>query len=515
MKRAQLVPKGYLSRMVQAANESWQRQDFERFFELMERACRLDPANHGLWLDLGTAHGMRYDYPAAERCFEKAIRVAPDRANALAMAGTQCRNFNRYELARSYFERAIVEKRAPADTFVKLAELYERFHFLEEAGKLVERALQMDGNCALALLARARLDRSAGRLEQAEGLIRSLLAKSSADTWSTRIRGWYELGAILDRQGRYDEAMAAWVEAKEMIRPNAGRFVAAQRFVHKRLKEAEADISQEILRRWFDSGPGLPKQRRLVLLCGHPRSGTTLLEQVLDSHPDIISAEETAIFFETYLYLKRDFPIDALLLTVLDGILPAALQRARENYFDCMDRFLGQPATDRLLIDKNPSLTSLVPGVVRVLPETKFLVALRDPRDVCLSCFMQPLPLNQVSAIFLTLEGAVDEYVSLMGLWRAMAPRLPNPYLEVRYEDLVEDLETVSRGVLDFLGVQWDERVLRFNEHARKKLVRSPTHQEVTKPVFKGAVGRWRNYQKYLEPSLEKLAPFARAFGYE
>jgi len=80
---------------------------------------------------------------------------------------------------------------------------------------------------------------------------------------------------------------------------------------------------------------------------------------------------------------------------------------------------------------------------------------------------------------------------------------------------MVEDLESVARRTLDFLGVAWDERVLRFDEHARQKLVRSPTYADVTQPVYKRARGRWRNYRKYLEPHLEKLEPFVKAFGYE
>jgi hypothetical protein len=128
---------------------------------------------------------------------------------------------------------------------------------------------------------------------------------------------------------------------------------------------------------------------------------------------------------------------------------------------------------------------------------------------------MQPLPLNLTSAGYLTIEGTFMEYASLMGVWQAMAPRMPNPHLEIRYEDLVEDLEGVARKVLTFLGIEWDERVLRFDEHARQKLVRSPTYADVTKPVFKGAVGRWRKYQKHLEPWLDKLEPFVKAYGYE
>jgi tetratricopeptide (TPR) repeat protein len=516
MKRRQLIPKGTLARMQQAATEAWNRQDYDESIATLERASRLDPANAALLLDLGRAHGMRYDCSAAERCFEKAARVAPNRSEVLAVAGLHCRGFSRYEMAKHYFERAMAEPNASPDTCVKLAELYERFRFLAEAGGLVERALQLDAQCALARLVQARLARLGGRLEEAEGVGRLLVSRTDPVSWSTRIRGWYELGAILDAQGRPDEAMAAFIEAKNMARTNAANYLASQRRVHAKLKNVEAELSAEQLRRWFDNAPALRPAHRLALLGGHPRSGTTLLEQVLDSHPDMVSAEETTVFFyEVYLPIRRGLTDETSIVASLESASADLLPKLRERYFRSMDTLREDPIGSRLLIDKNPSLTTLVPAMARVFPETKFLVALRDPRDVCLSCFMQPLPLNQVSASFLTLEDTVEEYVSVMGLWRAVAASMPNPRLEVRYEDMVEDLESAARRVLAFLDVPWDERVLRFNEHARKKLVRSPTYADVAKPVFKGAVGRWRRYQKYLEPLLPKLEPFAKAFGYE
>jgi hypothetical protein len=89
------------------------------------------------------------------------------------------------------------------------------------------------------------------------------------------------------------------------------------------------------------------------------------------------------------------------------------------------------------------------------------------------------------------------------------------PWLEVRYEDMVADLEPVARKALNFLGVPWDDQVLAFHETARKKIVRSPTYADVTQPVYQRARGRWRNYQKYLEPYLARLEPLVKAFGYE
>ena len=310
--------------------------------------------------------------------------------------------------------------------------------------------------------------------------------------------------------------MSALLQAKAMIRPNAAQCMTSQRGVHAVLREAEQSISAEVLRRWSQASGFLGPARRLVLLCGHPRSGTTLLEQVLDSHPEIRSAEESSVFFqEVYLPLRRDLQNTPAMLAVLESASPARLKELRDVYFHCLEGFLGEPVGERLVLDKNPSLTALVPAFARVFPEAKFLVALRDPRDVCLSCFMQPLPLNDTSSSFLSLEGTVAEYISLMGLWQAVGPRLQNPHLQVRYEDVVENLESASRRALDFLGVPWDERVLRFDEHAREKLVRSPTYADVAQPVFQGAVGRWRNYQKHLEPHLARLAPFIKAFGYD
>ena len=514
MKRPQLVSKGTIQRIRQAAEQAWNNRDLQQCVELLERACRLDPANPGLLMQLARMHGLRYDYDAAERCFEKAIRVAPGKAEALAHAAQQCRDFYNTSLAERYLERAAAEKDATAEILVKLAEVYERLRRVEEAASLVERALRSNPAYPPALLVRARLAQRAGQFTEAETILRSSFEKAEPEV---RTRAWYELGAVLDRQGRYDEAMSAFLQAKALLRPEAAPHLAQLKKVRNHLAQMREQISAELLRRWFDFGRELQPPRRLALLGGHPRSGTTLLEQVLDSHPDIASAEETNNFTDyAYAPLQRRRPIATPMVQLLDSAPKDLLLAARAGYFRASDLCLAKPLGNRLLIDKNPSQTFVIPAFVRVFPEIKFLVALRDPRDVCLSCFMQPfVPLQQGSSAYLSLETTAEEYVSLMTMWRTLAPLIPNPSLEVRYEDMVEDLEAVARKVLAFLGVAWDERVLGFDEHARQKVVRSPTYADVTQKVFKRARGRWRNYQKYLEPCLPKLEPFVKAFGYE
>jgi len=512
LKRQRLVSDGAFARMMQTAADFWNRCDFQGCAEVMEKASRLDPGNHSVLLDLGAVYGKTHDYAAAERCFDKAIRIASAKVEAITIAGLRCLDFNKHDLAERYLQQVIAQSNASPDILVKVAEIYERRHRLEEAGGYIDRALTQDKSFGPALLARARLYRQNSRLEEAEELLRAM---PSTVTQDIQARSRYELGGILDRQRRYDEAMAAFVEAKNILLPQAAKPTADLKIVRGRLNAMKAGISAGMLERWHDSGRNLQPQYRLALLGGHPRSGTTLLEQVLDAHPDIVSAEETEIFHNAaYMPLTRKFSGDPPILSVLEAAQTDALQQSRRNYFRSMELFLGKPLGERLLIDKNPSLTFLIPAMARIFPEMKFIIALRDPRDVCLSCFMQPLALSQVSAAFLTLQDTVEEYVSLMSLWLTIRPLLKAPYLEVKYEDMVNDLESVAKRTLDFLGLPWNADVLRFDEHARNKLVRSPTYADVAKPVFKTAVARWRNYEKYIEPHLQALRPFVEAFNY-
>jgi tetratricopeptide (TPR) repeat protein len=513
LKRKSLVSQGSLSRMLHDAMESWKRCDFQSAIDTMERISRLDPGNPAIFLDLGGLYGKRYDYANAERCFEQGIRIASKKSEALAVAGQKCCDFRKEDMAEGYLRRAVEQKDASPATLVKLAEVYERSRRLEEAEALVDRALHADAVCGPALLLRARLDRQAKRLDNAEKLLRAFPVNSEP---ALRISAKYELGNILDRKGQYDEAMAIFLEAKALLQPQAERAAAELKVMRNRIGHLIATVSSEQLQQWSDSASSLQPRHRLALLGGHPRSGTTLLEQVVDSHPEVVSVEETEIFYnEAYGPLLPGHPDDTAMYAALTQATPERLQQSRQNYFRAMELSLGKPVGGRLLIDKNPSYTFLIPAFVRIFPETTFLIALRDPRDVVLSCFMQNIPLNQVGAAYLSLASAAEEYVALMGTWQGIKSRLRNPYLEVRYEDMVEDLETVARRTLEFLGVSWDAKVLGFDEHARQKMVRSPTYADVTQPVYKRAVGRWRNYQKYLEPHLGTLEPFVKAFGYE
>jgi tetratricopeptide (TPR) repeat protein len=130
VKRQRLISEGALSRMMQSAADLWKRCDFQQCAEIMERASRLDPANVGILLDLGSVYGKLHNYPAAEDRFEKAIRLTSKKTETLATAGLRCLDFNKHEMAERFLQRTITQKDATPENFIKLAEIYERRHEL-------------------------------------------------------------------------------------------------------------------------------------------------------------------------------------------------------------------------------------------------------------------------------------------------------------------------------------------------------------------------------------------------
>ena len=149
-----------------------------------------------------------------------------------------------------------------------------------------------------------------------------------------------------------------------------------------------------------------------------------------------------------------------------------------------------------------------------LFPQARVLVALRDPRDVCLSCFMQYFLLNDAMVNFLDLGQTARTYRAVMALWLHYRECLTLPYLEYRYEDLIEDFDGVVRQVLDFIGAGWHDDVALYREKALGEAINTPSYRNVTDALYRRSVGRWRAYREQLAPVLDELKPFAARFGY-
>ena len=187
----------------------------------------------------------------------------------------------------------------------------------------------------------------------------------------------------------------------------------------------------------------------------------------------------------------------------------------RRWYRARMARFLPGAPT-RYVVDKMP-LNLVHAGLIRaVFPEARFLLALRHPCDVVLSCFMQSFQLNTWMASFGTLDDAARLYKAALGVWEAYVAAFDPPRVTVRYEDLVDDLPREAARVLEFLDLPWHDAVTGFHEHARTSgVLATPSAAQVTQPIYRTALARWRRYDFAMNPIARTLAPEIRRYGYD
>ncbi len=496
-----------LQHKLNAARQSLLGHDFGRALAQYERLTRQCPREAVIWAEYGNAASGAGQADLADHNWQRALGLAPGNAELVGMIGHQYQGMRRPEKALACFVQAAVADPCAINPRISRAVLCEKSHRLEEARAAVNECLAIDSKDDQARYFAAVLDRRENHLETAESRLRDLIASAPKHPF-VRYACRYELAQILDRQGQCDDAMRLLGEAKEIVRglTDTELLVTDYDAGAESARRFTRGLPNTILRTWAEQYPEGKREPipRLAFLGGHPRSGTTLLEQVLDAHPAVAALDEPTAFLDV---LQPEFHKSKQLSN-------ARLNTLRRLYTQALLREVGPTGTGKLLLDKNPSPTARLPLWLKVFPELCVLVALRDPRDVVLSCYFQNIPLNATNVNFLSLERVAKHYADLMDIWLAVREWEGFAWREVRYEDTVADLAKEGRRVTEFLGLEWHADQARFYEKSRTKQLYSPTYQDVTRPVYSRSVARWRAYEKHLAPILPALEPYCRRFGY-
>jgi hypothetical protein len=250
-----------------------------------------------------------------------------------------------------------------------------------------------------------------------------------------------------------------------------------------------------------------------VFLVGFPRSGTTLLEQLLDAHPGLASFDEQPFLQRLVARINESrrpgYP------EALADLSAADARALRRHYHGDVARVLPHLGARRA-VDKNPLNLVRLPLVATLFPQSQVLLALRHPCDVVLSCYMQNFRSPAFAITFETLASTAAMYARVMAHFHAWRERLPLPLHVVRYEDLVADVSGIGQALFGFLGLPWSEDLAAFTERARRKgAISTPSYAQVVKPVNQRAVGRWQRYRAWFEgEALNTLAPWIERLGY-
>jgi len=481
--------------------------DFAQALPRYAKLVHQCPGSAIIWYEYANAAAKMRDFREADRGWRKALELDPRNTELVGLIGHQYEAARQPEKAENCFAQAAAADPRAINPRISLAVLLEKNHRLAEARAAVAQCLAIDARDDQGRYFSALLDRRENKLEEAERGLRDLISSEPKHPF-VRYACRYELAQLLDRTERFDEAMRWLGEAKEMVRALADTELLLRGYDQgaESVRKFVNAQPKTILSHWAKIFPEPKRQAipALAFLGGHPRSGTTLLEQILDAHPGVAAFDEPPAFLEV---LQPEFHKSPQLSSQRLNVL-------RRHYIEALEQELGAPANGKLLLDKNPSPTARLPLWLRVFPELRVLIALRDPRDVVLSCYFQNIPLNAANANFLSFKRLAKHYSDLMDVWLTVRQWEGFAWLETRYEDVVANLEQEGRRVTEFLGLNWHEDQAQFHQKSLRKQLYSPTYQDVTRPVYSRSVARWHAYEKYLAPILPALEPYCRAFGY-
>ncbi|HEX7129947.1 MAG TPA: sulfotransferase [Rhodanobacteraceae bacterium] len=397
----------------------------------------------------------------------------------------------------------------------RLVLMLERFNRMDEAR--AQLALlpspeavahrELRGEIIEALAAVGARDRD---VSQARRLLEGLLQDPAAERGRTTT--WFALAKLCDKQGDYAACMEYLRLAHESQLAIAAQLVPELMEPSANpLNIANFYVTADQYAVWKPVG-GPAVEHSPIFVLGFPRSGTTMLEQMLDAHPAMASMDERPFVqrvIERMQAMGLQYPEQ------LGDLDSAGCEVLREVYWKAVAEVVTLKPGQRL-VDKNPLTMLRLPLLVRLFPNAKVIFVVRHPCDVVLSNYMQHFNAPAYVALCSTLPRLATGYAAAMRFWHAHVDLLKPQVFEWKYEDAVHDFEGNVRGLGAFLEIEDVKPLHDFSEHARRKgYIGTPSYAQVVQPVYSGSIGRWQRYREYFEPVLPVLEPAMRHWNYE
>jgi tetratricopeptide (TPR) repeat protein len=450
------------------------------------RALELEPALAAAHNNLGNVHFDLMQVHEAEACYAQALALRPDYVHAHTSLARVLRQQGRAAAAEASCRRALCVAPGCADGIAFLAELHADRGEFAEAEALFGRALAIDPDLPAACAGLPRSRRMADSDSTWLATAQRLVARNLPLRQAIYMR--FAIGKYFDDVKNYEQAFESYRLANELTK----KFGAV--FDRSEFTRQVGRILHAYGREWLSRVryQGAPSERP-VFIVGMPRSGTSLAEQILASHPAVFGAGELQFWNDA--------------ATVFDSSAGAATEanmigRFAQDYL----RQLGELSSDaRRVVDKMPTNFVILGLIHAALPNARIIHMRRNPIDTCLSIYFQNFSIEHAYANDLAdLAHYYSEYMRLMAHWRAALPE--GSILDVSYEGLVSHVEASTRRMLEFIGLPWDGRCLDF--HATNRTVITSSKWQVRQKINNTSVNRWRNYERFIGP-LRRLAPAA------
>ena len=521
------------------------------------KAKSLAPRDAEVHYNLGLLYIQQQRWPLARETLLDAVQLAPQFVEARLEAAHACHVCGDIESERVMLEGADGWPPQPAAQALVLASILSVMGRLETALQVLARARVPEGSAARTLRLRIAAQRVAlyernNLLELAQRELQQVpmdaLDALPADAVDARADGWRAHAVVAMREGRHADAAALYQRVLGVVGDDEGRATAAFGRAAALDRQARHDdawqalgiahaaqlgvvrqAAPELLKPDSQSLPmvtsvvdaagfatwkplaGPSMLQSPVFVIGFPRSGTTLLEQMLDAHPDFRSMDERGFIYslvDRMQHVGQRYPAD------LAGLSQADADHLRATYFGMVAHALPDLGRHRL-VDKNPLNMLCLPMILRLFPDARIILCIRHPCDVLLSCSMQAFRSPAFRAMCSSLprlaRGYTEAFEQCCGHIEVFKPNI----LEWRYESVVDDFDGAVTRLGQFLEVADASPFAGFAARARdKRFIATPSYAQVTQPVSAAAVGRWTNYREQFEPVLPVLRPWLERFGY-
>ncbi len=446
------VPKAheawYLRSMI-----AWKTADVISAESHMRRAIELCPDEADYWFDFGWCLRIMQRSAEALEAYEKGLSIKPDNADAYINVAALLTDMNRNDEGRAAYREAIRLKPANGTAYYGLA-LMTRFKEGDPEIPAMERLLD--------------------QVEEMGERDRSNL--------------FFALGKAADNLGDYDKAFEYYAEGNRIKRISVKFDVAEDEVNTDRIIRS---LSAEIL---TPDEPGDDASELSVFVLGMPRSGTTLVEQILDSHPEVTGTGEINDLWRIVNQVDPYMPPGAQLPEAVSAIDRSVWRELGSRYIEAL-RTYDKDA--RRVVDKLPFNYTLIGLISLMLPNAKIIHCTRHPLDTCLSCYLNSFSGDRGFTYDLDELGRTFvNYHRLMNHWNTVLPA--GTMLDIAYEDLVEDLENTTRRMIDFIDLKWSSSCLEYYKNPR--IVNTASFTQVRQPVYNSSVGRWKRYAEHLQP---------------
>ena len=507
LKKAISIKADYTEAFYNLGNTLTALGEFNEAIQMFKKAIKLNPSYFDALNNMGATYNLLKDYRKAHESISEAMKISPNVADAHNNLGTAELNLDNEDRAIQSYKNAIEIDPKYVMAYSNLCSLYERSNNLNKFQKVLLKA-DREG-----LSHNEEIKFRKGQLYSRNKDFQNSIVfleqvNDSKISNKMKIEKYELLGKDYDKSKNYQLAFNCFKKSNLIVKSSLEtKLFHPEKYLNE-VEQLIQSYSKFKDKKWDETTENT--EITPIFLIGFPRSGTTLLDNILSSHTNIFSLEEKPMIANVKKALNKIATFENL-----NELNKINIEKLRSAYIDELLKYTSiKNLNGKIFIDKLPLSIIDIGLILRIFPRARFILAIRHPLDCILSCFMQTFNLNDAMANFLDLKNAAQLYNRSMKLFDIYNSNFKLNYHLIKYENLIESIKNETSELLKFLGLEWEKEIDNYRNNALAKKINTPSYNQVTEKIYKRASGRWKNYKNEIEDIIPDVEFWIEKWGY-